>query len=200
MFHSASSWSLVAVISLTVGVTFGTSAAASRGICDGDGQIVPGRRVGPITLGMPLTEAQASLPGGEGPKRPPLAPTLANLGFFEGPNEGLTLMAHNDRIAEITLRAQGVLAKCRTSEGIHVGSTARDVRRVFGAPPSQRADVFIWVYNGRGLAFSFTPPSAEKPNMAYEMKVYQPGHFCEITELLAKTGWATGCQHFTPRP
>jgi hypothetical protein len=64
---------------------------------------------------------------------------LANLGFFDGPNDGLTLIAHNDRIAEITLRAQGVLAKCRTPEGIHVGSTVSDIHRVFGAPPSRRA-------------------------------------------------------------
>jgi hypothetical protein len=194
------SWCLVAVVSMAVGVALEASAAPAQGICDGRGQIVPGQRVGPITLGMPLPEAQASLRGGVGPKRPPLSPTLANLGFFEGPNEGLTLIAHNDRIAEITLRAQGVLANCRTAEGIHVGSTASDIRQVFGAPPSQWANVFIWVYNGRGLAFSFTPPSAEKPNMAYEMKIYQPGHFCEISELLAKTGWASGCEHFTPRP
>ena len=199
MFAFARSWYVVVIV-MTFGVALKGVAAAPRGVCDGNGQIVPGQRVGPITLGMSLTEAQALLPDGEGPKRPPLSPTLANLGFFEGPNEGLTLIAHNDRIAKITLRAQGVLAKCRTPEGIHVGSTASAVRQIYGTPPSQRANVFTWVYNGRGLAFSFTPPTAEKPNMAYEMQIYQPGHFCEITELLAKTGWATGCEHFTPRP
>ena len=54
--------------------------------------------------------------------------------------------------------------------------------------------------NRRGLAFSFTPPSAEKPNMAYEMKIYQRGHFCELTELLAKTGWGASCERYRPRP
>jgi hypothetical protein len=33
--------------------------------------------------------------------------------------------------------------------------------------------------------------------MAYEMRTYQPGHFCEVTELVAKTGWAGGCEGFT---
>ena len=30
------------------------------------------------------------------------------------------------------------------------------------------------------------------------MKIYQPGHFYELTELLAKTRWATSCEPFHP--
>jgi hypothetical protein len=74
MVHSVRSWWLVAVIFMTLGVALETSASPARGICDGNGQIVPGQRVGPITLGMPLTGAQALLRDGEGATRPRLSP------------------------------------------------------------------------------------------------------------------------------
>ena len=174
-------------------------AFAPGGICASNASIIPGERVGTVALGISLAEARDALAGAQGPVRPPLSPTLTNLGFFEGPNDGLTIIANNDRIALITLRLTDALTKCHTLQGIHVGSTATDVQRVYGTPPSHRLQV-VWVYNRVGLGFSLTPSSSDRPSIVHEMEIFRPGQFCEISALLAKTGWGSPCERFTPHP
>lgn len=62
MVHFVRSWCLIAVIPMTFGVALETSASTPRGICDGNGQIIPGQRVGPITLGMPADRGSGVAP------------------------------------------------------------------------------------------------------------------------------------------
>jgi hypothetical protein len=68
---------------------------------------------------------------------PPRAPSLTNLGFFEGINEGLTVIGKDGRVAKVVLSLKQGLRPCVTREGVHVGSTAAEIRRAYGDPPGK---------------------------------------------------------------
>lgn len=99
------------------------SACASKPLTLNDNQIVPGKRVGDVEIGMPLDQLLALK--GVPRKTIPMRGTAATTYVFDG----LTVGAH-DKVYWIIVQD----ARFRTREGIAKGAEQITTRAVFGVP------------------------------------------------------------------
>jgi hypothetical protein len=113
----------------------------------GDRIIRPGQRIGGLRIGMPVaTVLQA---WGRPDKTGPL-PTRADrlLALFQ--EKGILLIVYQGQIEGIT----SISPEYYTPDNLHVGSTKRDVYRVYGAHPVVANDIEGYKNNSIGFTYA----------------------------------------------
>jgi hypothetical protein len=110
------------------------------------GRIVPGERIGPLRLGMSITDAVKAL--GE--------PTERREGdqvWVGWPREGLGVWLKSGRIVTIMLRGNRAY---RTAEGVGIGTDREQVLAVYGGAYQAEEDAYSLVITyRRGITFGF---------------------------------------------
>jgi len=126
-----------------------------------DKLIVPGRRIGPISLGMGMDEVVGKLgkpdlniAGGQYPGGAHYGPEFRywslNLAIVFDASAAPAVVS----VQNVKWRDAALLAVFKTADGVGIGSTSFEVKRVFGTP-SQDASEVMW-YRSRGVFFEFT--------------------------------------------
>jgi hypothetical protein len=143
----------VAIVCTIFGIASANSHA--KGICD-DREIVAGKKLGSLTLGMPVSEAMELM------GKPELK---EDTGTFEGhawrnlyyyPKSDFKIIAEDDKIVELDLGGgSGDTPSCATRDGVQLGSKAKKVQKAYGAPdqkPARGAMTVEWTYDKNGIS------------------------------------------------
>jgi hypothetical protein len=182
--------------------------AAPVEACAATARIIPGAAIGPLRLGMPLTEIISLLGppsvvdrvASEDPRQwralaaerasrvasPAEASTGWAAAFYDsGPNAGLRLYTWSGRLARVTLDATehgARLRNCATKEGIRLGSPAQAVRRAYGAAEygaTYSWDAY-WIYDSRGLFVRIARSGSAADEAVISITIFAPEGFCQI--------------------
>jgi hypothetical protein len=176
------------------------TAGVESSLCDAGGSVVPGERVGLLSIGADDDVARERL-GGE--STDVAAPPLTYVSYDEGRYAGFGYYVQDHRVAMVTLIMEySTVAECTTPAGIRLGSTAGDVRNAYGPPqrtyelPSGEAR--LWVYDDLGITFAML--HLEYGDQVGVIEVYPPRGYCAIRTLVRQVGWAAfDCDDFTSR-
>lgn len=131
---------LFVIVAVCTLLSLGVMAGAASPICGRDSRIVPGERLGEVTLGMLYKDVVAAW-GTPYFQKGTLATFGTNLGLGGNPGDVRVWLRYPgaDRVDRITISLPTSVAHCKTAEGVHVGSTIDDVRERLGPPSGSYA-------------------------------------------------------------
>jgi outer membrane protein assembly factor BamE (lipoprotein component of BamABCDE complex) len=119
----------------------------------GDTLIVPGRRISAVEVGMPVDQAVVALGGGYHKSR------RRGSGIYYWPHLGLSFEERAGRVFAIRaashIPADAPSIRYATMENLGRGSTASQIREIFGEPSKAdlAKDSRSWTYRSRGIHF-----------------------------------------------
>lgn len=124
----------------------------------GDTLIVPGKRISGVDVGAPIDGVVTVLGGG-------YLRSESQPGFYVyyWPHLELSLLARSDRV--VTVRTAGpaedAVPRYATKDGLGVGSSAGNIRKVYGHPveTTQATGGLWWIYPSRGIKFALDDQS-----------------------------------------
>jgi len=180
------------------------AAAAPPSFCEAGAAIVPGTRLGRLTLGMADQDARALLDAaGTSPTvvgGPP--PNIEEVQYRTGPNAGVWYIAVTAGVTAVVLLYRDSEVACFAPPGIHLGTLAAAASMAYGAAPNsyqlpKRGGAY-WVYNARGLALIIGPDAVGQA-VVRGVEIFQPGTFCQLRAQLKQIApTAFQCADLTP--
>lgn len=174
----------VAIVCTILGIA--TAICHAKSICD-DREIVAGKKLGSLTLGMPVSEAMERMGKPEAKEETGTFEGHAWRSLYYYPASDFKIIAEDDKIVELDLGGgSGDTVSCATSDGVRLGSKAKKVQKAYGAPDQKPASGMTadWTYDKNGISLV-----VDSQGGALALDIFTPGTYGMLSRAKKALGW-----------